>query len=101
MDPPPDYIRIVIDKAHRLIIVKCAVVLYIPDDHLSGVPRAIDQNPPTAAELPQAMIVETTDQTTPPHKENQKKGVDDKDRQRVLAKTEDPMNQNVKHDCAG
>ena len=51
MDPPPDYIRIVIDKAHRLIIVKCAVVLYIPDDHFSRISRAIDQNPPAAAEL--------------------------------------------------
>src|SRR4029453_913658 len=75
------------------------MVFYVPNDHLSGISRPVDQNLFASVDLPYPRV-KATSQPTSPHKENHEKGVDDKNGEWILFQAKDPMNQKIKYDRA-
>src|SRR5262249_37660873 len=74
-----NFIRVVIDKTQRLVLIQSTMISYVSNDHLSGIPRPINQNLCSLTDMPHCMI-KATRQTQPAHKKNEEQRIDDKNR---------------------
>src|SRR5262249_46879380 len=75
--------RVVIPKAHRLIVIDRPIVLHVAYDHFAGITRAIDQNTLLTLQVPEAMI-DSARQTNPNQEEHQQNCVHDENRAGIL-----------------